>query len=205
MPEPLTLVSPTSTSLPLAELPERRANIVYFDLETKKTFDEVGGRTPEHKRQMEMSVGVTYSTATGEYVVYNEKTVSELVRTLMRADLVVGFNIVNFDYDVLSAYTMLDMKQVPTLDMLEHVAQCLGHRLKLDVLAKATLGASKTADGLDAILWWRQGEILKIAEYCCYDVKVTKLLYEYGVENQVLWYTDKFGQRRPCKVNWPRL
>ena len=97
---------------------------------------------------------------------------------------------------------MFDAKQVPTLDILDDVTQALGHRLKLDTIAKATIGSTKTADGLDAIRWWREGEILKIAEYCCYDVKVTKLVHEFGRENGQIFYTDKFGQRRSCRVNW---
>lgn len=180
-------------------------NIVYFDLETQRTFDEVGGRTSEHKRQMGMSIGVTYGTASGEYSIFEEAKAPQLIKTLMRADLVVGFNIVNFDYDVLSAYGMFDPKEIPTLDILDDVTNTLGHRLKLDTIAKATIGATKTADGLDAIRWWRSGtreDFLKIAEYCCYDVKVTKLVHEFGVENKQIFYTDKFGQRRSCKVDW---
>ncbi|MEK7854806.1 MAG: ribonuclease H-like domain-containing protein [Acidobacteriota bacterium] len=180
-------------------------NIVYFDLETQKTFDEVGGRTPEHKRQMGMSIGVAYSTAGGEYSIFDEAKANALIKTLMRADLVVGFNIVNFDYDVLSAYGMFDPKEIPTLDILDDVNNTLGHRLKLDTIAKATIGAAKTADGLDAIRWWRSGtpeDILKIAEYCCYDVKVTKLIHEFGRKQGQIFYTDKFGQKRACKVNW---
>ena len=40
-------------------------NIVYFDLETQKSADEVGGWN--NIRDMRMSVGVTYSTARSEY------------------------------------------------------------------------------------------------------------------------------------------
>ena len=40
-------------------------NIVYFDLETQKSAAEVGGWNK--KREMKMSVGVTFSTALGEY------------------------------------------------------------------------------------------------------------------------------------------
>jgi hypothetical protein len=180
-------------------------NIVYFDLETQKTFDEVGGRTSEHKRAMGMSLGVTYGTADNQYKIFDEPKAQALIKELMRAELVVGFNIVNFDYDVLSAYGMFDPHQIPTLDLLEDINKTLGHRLKLDTIAKATIGATKTADGMDAIRWWRSGtpeDFLKIAEYCCYDVKVTKLVHEYGRENGQILYTDKFGQRRACKVSW---
>ena len=73
-------------------------NIVYFDLETQKSADEVGGW--DKIRDMRMSVGVTYSTARGTYQIYSERRVNDLIRELQRADLVVGFNVLRFDYEV---------------------------------------------------------------------------------------------------------
>ncbi len=176
-------------------------DIVYFDLETQRTANDVGGW--DKKRDMGMSVGVTYSTALGEYRIYSEKRVNELIDQLMRADLVVGFNTVNFDYEVLMGYTILDLKhQLQSLDMLVELEKKLGHRLPLDAIAQATLGTGKTADGLDAIRWWREGRLLEIAEYCCFDVKVTKLVHEYGSANRKLLFTDRFQQKRSVEVEW---
>jgi len=175
-------------------------NIVYFDLETQRSADEVGGWN--NKKDMGLSVGVTYSTLENEYRIFDESRVQDLIKTLFRADLVVGFNIVNFDYQVLHGYTPLDPTQIPTLDMLEVVTKNLGPRLSLDSIAQATLGTEKTADGLEAIQWFRQGKLLAIAEYCCYDVKITKLVHEFGLENRQLYYTNKFGQKLTVKVDW---
>ena len=66
-------------------------NIVYFDLETKLSADEVGGWGNISK--MRMSVGVTCNSVTGEYKIYGEQQVNELITDLQRADLVVGFGI----------------------------------------------------------------------------------------------------------------
>src|SRR5215208_4408220 len=101
-------------------------NIVYFDLETQKSADEVGGWN--RVRDMGMSVGVTYSTAREGYTIYRENQVEELIRELWRADLVVGFNNLRFDYEVLHGYTMLDLTQIPTLDMLIDVQKVVNHR-----------------------------------------------------------------------------
>ena len=180
-------------------------NIVYFDIETQKSFDEVGGRTPEHLRQLRMSVGVTYSTGEQNYRIFHEGTVNQMLDQLMRADLVVGHNIISFDYTVLSAYTPLDFAQIPTLDTLVEIEKLLKHRLSLDALARATIGNTKTAGGLDAIRWWKEGgeaSILKIAEYCCYDVKVARLVHEYGHRHKQLHYNDRFGQKRIVEVQW---
>ncbi len=175
-------------------------NIVYFDLETQKSADEVGGWN--NIRDMRMSVGVTYSTARGDYRIYGEKEVDELIKELMRADLVVGFNNLRFDYEVLHGYTVMDLKQVPTLDMLVDLQKALQHRLSLDSVATASLGVEKTAEGLQAIKWYREGKLLEIAEYCCYDVKITKLVHEYGATNKQLFYTNKFGTKLSVAVDW---
>ncbi len=176
-------------------------NVVYFDLETQRTANDAGGWSK--KQDMGMSVGVTYSTATGEYRIFPEKRVNELIDQLMRADLVVGFNVVNFDFEVLLGYTILDLKEhVRALDLMLDVEAKLGHRLALDSIAQATLGVGKTADGLDAIRWYREGKLTQIAEYCCFDVKVTRMVHEYGAKHKQLHFTDRFQQKRSVPVEW---
>lgn len=176
-------------------------DIVYFDLETQRTANDVGGW--DKKLDMGMSIGVTYSTRLGEYRIYGENRVNDLVDQLLRADLVVGFNVINFDYEVLMGYTVLDLRdQCRTLDLMADIEVKLGHRLGLDAVATATLKVGKTGDGLDAIRWWREGRLLDIAEYCCFDVKCTKLVHEYGVANKQLFYNDRFQQRKSVAVEW---
>jgi len=169
-------------------------NIVYFDLETQKSADEVGGWN--NIRDMRMSIGVTYSTARGGYRIYSEQQVEELIDELWRADLVVGFNNLRFDYEVLHGYpTVRDLAQVPTLDLLVAIQKIVSHRLSLDAVATATLGVEKTAEGLQAIEWFRQGRMLEIAEYCCYDVKITRMLHEHAVQHRQLYYKNRFGAK----------
>lgn len=175
-------------------------NIVYFDLETRKSADEVGGW--DRIRDMRMSVGVTYSTARGGYEIYGESRVDDLIRELQRADLVVGFNHLRFDYEVLHGYTVFDLTQLPTLDMLVVLADTLKHRLSLDSIAEATFGLAKTSEGLQAIEWFRQGKMMEIAEYCCFDVKLTKMVHEFGAANRVLFYKNRFGARLSVPVRW---
>jgi RNase_H superfamily len=178
-----------------------RMNIVYFDLETQRTANDVGGW--DRKRDMGMSLGVTYSTGLEEYRIYREARVDELVQQLLKADLVVGFNVINFDYEVLMGYTVLDLPHyVRTLDLLVDIERRVGSKPKLDNIAQTTLGFGKTADGIDAIKWWRERRMLEIAEYCCYDVKVTKLVHEYGKQKGELFYTDKFNRKQRFEVAW---
>ncbi len=176
------------------------SNIVYFDLETQRSADEVGGWN--HIAKMGMSVGVTFSTARGTYEIYEEARAPELIEELRRADLVVGFNILRFDYEVLTAYQpFFDPQQVPTLDLLVELARQLPFRPSLDALAAATLGLEKTGDGLQALRWFRQGRLVEIAEYCCYDVKLTRLLHEYGRTHRQLFCATRYG-RKAVPVSW---
>jgi hypothetical protein len=181
---------------------KKMKNVVYFDLETQKSADEVGGW--DHIRDMRMSVGVTYSTERQEYQIYAEKQVDDLLRDLQRADLVVGFNVLRFDYEVLHYYTVFDLRQLPTLDMLVDIQAKLQHRLSLDGVASATLGLEKTSDGLQALRWFRQGKLLEIAEYCCYDVKITRLVHEFGAAHGKVFYKDRFGKTLTVPVPWTR-
>jgi DEAD/DEAH box helicase domain-containing protein len=174
-------------------------NIVYFDLETQKSADEVGGWN--NIVRMGMSIGVTFSAA-GGYKIYHEKSVNDLITELQRADLIVGFNNLRFDYEVLHGYTSFDLRQLPTLDMMVELQNILNHRLSLDSIAKATFGVEKTAEGLQAIRWFKDGKLAEIAEYCCYDVKLTKLVHEYGQHHRQLHYSNRFGKKMTVPVNW---
>jgi hypothetical protein len=175
-------------------------NIVYFDLETQKSAEEVGGW--DHISRMGMSIGVTYSTAQGAYRIYGEKQVSDLLTDLQHADLVVGFNNLRFDYEVLHGYTSFDLRQLPTLDMMVELHNQLRHRLSLDSIATATFGVEKTAEGMQAIQWFKEGKLLEIAEYCCYDVKITRLVHEFGVQHRQLHYHNRFGKKMTVPVKW---
>jgi hypothetical protein len=179
-------------------------DIVYFDLETQRTANDAGGW--DRKCNMRMSIGVIFSTATGTYQVFSEDRVNQLIERLRRADLVVGFNVLNFDYHVLMGYTILDLvSELPTADLMVDVEKRLGHRLGLDSIANATLGVQKTAAGLEAIKWWREGRVLEIAEYCCFDVKVTKLVHEHGCRHKELYFHDRFAQRQRVEIDWCHL
>lgn len=176
-------------------------DIVYFDLETQKSANDVGGW--DRKQLMKMSLGVTFSIVEEKYEIYPENRVEELIARLRRADRVVGYNILRFDYEVLMGYTVLDLPHhLSTLDLMVDVERAVGHRLGLDAVAQATLGIGKIADGLDAIRWWREGKFMEIAEYCCFDVKVTRLVHEYVLQHGELFYVDRFSRKQKILLSW---
>ncbi len=175
-------------------------NIVFFDVETQRTFDEVGGR--HNTRKLGLAAAVTYSTVDGTFRHYTEETVAQLIAELKAADLVVGFNVLRFDYEVLRAYTREPLDGIPTVDMLDHIHRRLGFRVSLDNLAVATLGITKSADGLQAVRWYRQGRIQEVLDYCQQDVEVTRQLYEYGNQHKHLKFKDRNYRLQMVPVSW---
>ena len=175
--------------------------VVFFDVETQHTADEVGGW--ENKAEMRVSVAVTYATADGRYHVYEEGDVPLLLDELFRAELVVGFNIRSFDYAVLGRYSDRPLDGLPTLDLLEEVTTKAGHRVSLENVAQATLGRGKSGEGLGAVKLFAERRMLELADYCRRDVEVTKELYEYGVRHRRVTFTDKAsGEAREIAVEW---
>ena len=175
-------------------------NDIFFDLETQKSIQEVGGR--ENLKLLRVSVAVTFSTATNEFKSYTEKDVPALVTDLKAADRVIGFNLLNFDYPVLKAYTSERLNDLKTLDLLDDIYNKLGFRVGLDALASATLGTNKSADGLVAIQWFREGKIDELIAYCRDDVAITKKLYEAGRDNGFVLYPDRDGRKKKVNVAW---
>ena len=171
-----------------------------FDLETQRSAAEVGGW---HRAElMKISCAVLYDSKKDRYIDFLENQVPRFVDYLQTFDLVVGFNIKAFDYQVLKGYTDFDFTKLSNLDILEEVKNYLGFRLSLDHLASATLGAHKTADGLQALEWWHQGKILEIIAYCRQDVKITGDLYRYGRDKGYILYVDKAQNLLRIPVNW---
>ena len=171
-----------------------------FDLETKRSAAEVGGWHRAHL--MGISVGVVYDGTTDTFHVYREDEIDQLVAHLCRLELVVGFNNSRFDNKVLSAYTDVNLQQLPTLDVLVQVENRLGYRLSLDHLAQHTLGAAKSADGLMALQWYKEGRIDKIIAYCKKDVEITRDILLYGAKNGYLLFCNKAGKLVRCPVNF---
>ena len=175
-------------------------NIIIFDLETQYTADEVGGW--QNIRDMRLAVGVTYNASMNIYRDYTEEEADRLIATLRTADLVVGYNVLRFDYKVLRAYTDDPLSDLPTVDMLKDLYQTLGWRPKLDNVAAATLGEGKSADGLQAVRWFRQGQLDKVMAYCRRDVEVTYQVYRFGRRNGYVQVRDRRWRVHKVPVRW---
>lgn len=186
-----------------------------FDLETQRSAQEVGGWN--NIAEMKMSVGVLWDSRSQEFHVYYEDEVMDLVRHLQSGPRIIGFNHIGFDYTVLCGYYsdnheriqfLNELKNLNNLDLLDDIKNRIGKRIKLDSIAQPTLNVGKSADGLMALQWYKEhlqgdSEKLKmIADYCVQDVKVTRDVYLYGINNGKILYEDKFLGITSVDVEW---
>lgn len=158
-----------------------------FDIETKNSFQEVGSNNPA---DLDISVVCVYDYETDRYDSYLEKDFKNLWPVIEKTDILIGYNSEHFDVPLLNKYYSGDLTKIKSLDILKEIKNSLGRRIKLDTIAEATLGKKKTGHGLEAIAWWKSGEIDKIVKYCLEDVKITKEVYEYALKNSSLKYKD---------------
>lgn len=175
---------------------------IVLDLETQKSFDEVGGRGKNHL--LKVSVCGIYDYIQNKYLIYEERELPKLAPLLQAADQIIGFNIKDFDFAVLQPYLNFDLSTVPHFDLLSEIEQILGHRISLETVAQGTVGSGKSGSGKEALLYWRNGRLDLLKKYCLDDVKITRQVYEYALKNQKLLYRDFFKIREiPLKCAEP--
>lgn len=160
---------------------------------TQDLFDDVGGR--DNVDKLKVACAVTYSTAKNDFTVYWEQDVPALLAELKSATKVIGFNLQPYS-------SQIRLASIPTLDMMLDLQKNFGFRVSLNSLASASLGAAKTADGVQSVEWFRRGELDKVAEYCKADVDITRRVFEFGRDNGFMFYKSKLGSKLKAAVNW---
>jgi DEAD/DEAH box helicase domain-containing protein len=174
-------------------------NYCVLDIETRRSAADVGG----WDKACNMGVSIAcLCDSHGKFYDYQQSQLDDLVEHLRHFDLVIGFNHIKFDYAVLGGLHPFNFQNLPSLDLLVEVIEVLGHRVKLDNIAQATLGVGKSADGLQALKWWKDERLDLITEYCRQDVAVTRDVFLYGREHGHVFYIDDDGAIRQIKVEW---
>ena len=167
-------------------------NYVFFDIETQNIFQEVGS---SDVTALDISVVCVCDSATETYTAVTVDELPKIWPIIEQADALVGYNSNHFDIPLLNKYYPGDLTHIKSIDILESIKDSLGRRLRLDAVASATVGAKKSADGLAAVRWWREGEIDKIKKYCIQDVKVTKKVFDYALEHGHILFKDGTRKR----------
>lgn len=179
---------------------EAPQHFLVFDVETRRSAQEVGGW---HKAdQMGVSIAVAYDSHEDAYFVYRQEELGDLFERMKAAELVIGFNSLRFDYAVLSPFADFNLRELPSLDILQRISAKLSYRVSLDNLGQATFDTGKSADGLQALEWWKEGRIEDIRKYCQADVDLTLRLYRFGLEHGYLLFRNKAGQKVRLPVDF---
>ena len=160
---------------------------ITFDIETSNLFQDIGSNDPS---KLALSVVCIHDSETDTYSSYYEEDLKKLWPIIEKTDILIGYNSDHFDIPLLNRYYPGDLTRIKSVDLLKEIRASLGRRIKLDDVAEATLGKNKTAHGLEAVVWWRNGEKEKVVKYCLEDVKITKELYEYAVKNKHVKYKE---------------
>jgi len=163
---------------------------ITFDIETEGDF-----RTNGDFSNLEITVLGLHDSSDNTLKGFYKDELKDAWPLFEAADIIVGYNSEHFDIPILNKYYAGDLTKIKSVDLLKEVKQVLGRRLKLDNLAEATLGRGKTADGLEAVEWWKQGLRKKVRDYCLADVAITYELYEYAKKNGSVKYRDYDGVR----------
>ena len=170
---------------------------ITFDIETKNFFQDVGSNDPT---DLDISVVCIHDSASDTYSSYFEKDFNKLWPILEQADMLITWNGDHFDIPLLDKYYPGDLTKLKSLDLMKEVQKVLGRRLKLDTVGEATLGLNKSGHGIDAVEWWRTGQLDKLVAYCTDDVKLTKDLYDYAIANSKLKYKEQ-GAIKEIRLN----
>ncbi|HEY5040056.1 MAG TPA: Zn-binding domain-containing protein, partial [bacterium] len=183
--------------------PPTKTGKVVFDIETQFLAGEIAGGW-SNLAGMKLSCAVVYDVDQAKDYVYVEESVQQLIQHLKASTLVIGFNTLRFDYGVLQGYTVFNLQGLPSLDLMADLQKKLGHRLSLAHLAQHTLGgAEKSADGLLAVQWWREGKYDQVIDYCKMDVKLTHDLWRFGQDKKYVLFQHKQSKEiLKCPVNW---
>jgi len=160
---------------------------IVFDIETKNIFDDVGKADPT---LLDISLVGVYDYETDTYSSYLEEELPKLWPLIEQADMLIGFNSDHFDIPLLNKYYPGDLLKIRSLDLLKEIRNSFGRRIGLGKVADGTLNKGKGGNGLDAVTWWKNGEIEKIRKYCLEDVKITKEVYDYAMKHGELKYKE---------------
>jgi DEAD/DEAH box helicase domain-containing protein len=165
---------------------------IVFDLETQNIFQDIG---TNEVTSLDISVGSFYDSIEDTYTTVTVDELHKVWPILEKADALVGYNSNHFDIPLLNKYYPGDLTHIKSIDLLESIRESLGRRLRLDSVAQATVGAKKSADGLQAVRWWREGKINEIKKYCEQDVRVTKKVFDYARTHGHVLFKDGYRKK----------
>lgn len=159
--------------------------VVTWDLEIAEPINEhKGGWAAAKRGECGIASVVLYDTTTERYHVYDPFTMEACVAHLNAADLLVGFNSVEFDYPCILGYAGIPIT-TPHYDILQEIWRALadgsrGHGVwGLGKVCERALGLSKSGSGEGAPKLLEEGRYGELIDYNINDVHLTRKLANY--------------------------
>jgi DEAD/DEAH box helicase domain-containing protein len=172
--------------------------VITFDIETANTFEEAGTWDPA---DLAFAVLSAHDSETGKITSYLEKDLPEFWKVLAESDVIVGWNSDHFDIPIIARKYPGQIARLRSVDLMKELQKVVGRRIKLDDVAQATLGVGKSSHGLQSIVWWREGKIKEVIEYCEQDVKVTRALFDFALKKGYVKYPVNGGEAQKAKLD----
>jgi DEAD/DEAH box helicase domain-containing protein len=151
---------------------------IFFDIETLRLSHEVEGGW-SNIAKFGLAVAVTWDDK-NNFRRWFEADVQALIYEMGRFARIISFNGDRFDFEVLRGYHSVGNLVPRSFDLLADLHRKLGFRIKLDDLARETLGHQKTGNGLEIVQWWRDGRKEEVCKYCENDVQLLVDLVEFA-------------------------
>ena len=185
---------------------------VFFDVETKSFFD-FESDSPRDPSTLGVSIVSVYirgvdengQEITGAMKSFFEKDFPTMWEIFASASRIVGFNSIRFDVPVLKPYAPAYFAKLNHFDIMDEIKKVIGRRVSLNALAKDTLGEEKNDTGANAVMYWEKGDpksLKLLQKYCEMDVALTVKLYDYGMKEKKLKFTDHWNTPREVSVDF---
>lgn len=169
-------------------------NVIIFDLETQYLFKELGMLDFNSRDPTKLKLSVAGILTNGKSLFFNENQIAELMEYLKKADLIVGHNLLRFDYLVLQPYVDEDVIKLlanKTFDMMLELEKTTGCWIPLDDLGKRNIGMIKNMDTLKIPKMWREGKHEEVKNYLINDLKMTEAIFNHGKQAGKFKYEHK--------------
>jgi len=183
-------------------------NVAFLDIETQHIMQEFPGGWKNPDNYAKLKIAELGLLIDGKYQTYEEDNVFDIVKELKDINLIIGHNILNFDYSILKHYfnknviTDFKFKTFDTMLEFDKFTDDAGW-CSLDDLAFRNFGMKKTHDSIKIPEMWREGKHDTVKEYLLNDLKMTEAIYNLGKVGGNFKYEHKvYGQSKGERTVW---
>jgi DEAD/DEAH box helicase domain-containing protein len=156
--------------------------VVTWDIEIQTNPEDcIDGWDGARRGECGVSCVALFDTASGRMHIYDHHDLTECVEHLNTADLLVGFNTLEFDTPALES--VVGSSILPDqYDILHEIWKANGKRFKGyrlgDICERMGLG-SKNGEGARATDLFKQKRFGRLFDYCMNDVHLTRMLAQF--------------------------